>query len=267
MLIENDKSVYYNVNYDSQKMNTFLNQVIIHYGYIRPKKIALDKVEHLNSLCDEYMDLKIVSPYFKNEDLYDRRKRLRKNIPIIYAWAEVILIDYPEIYFTMMRFLKNKTIDFSVFNKYIKADENIDYEKIDDYIVEGKMGYNLESYRILKVIANDNEMLHQYIDEIVENRVEQRSCLKYFNELLIKNRVEDKAYYEQQLLLMKSMQLQRNFSPRMNHMDYFINPICLQPFNVKMISYIKAMNLAESNTKMLERIKQCDIEGPVKELK
>lgn len=267
MLIENDKPVYYNVNYDSQKMNTFLDQVVIQYGHVRPEKIALNKVKHLKSFCDEYMNLKIVSPYFKNEELYDHHKRLKRDIPIVHAWAEAVLIDYPEIYFTMMRFLKNKTIDFNVFNKYIKADEDVNYEKIDDYIVEGKMGYNLESYRVLKVIADDDVMLRQYINEIVRKRVEQRSCLKYFYELLIKNKVEDVDYYEQELLLMKSMPLQRNFSPGMNNIDYLINPIYLQPFNVKMMSYIKAMNLAESNTKMLEKIKQSNIADPVKELK
>jgi hypothetical protein len=188
---ENGQLVRYNVTYNKDDMDRFLHDIIDKYGcfeYLRNEK-AKSKNKFL-SRFDECRDIDIVDVHIDDTRVRKGRKRVPKKHPDITYTFNLTGINYPEIYWTIKRFLSQKILYFSDFAKYVNADA-VDYNDIEHYIVEGRMGYNRDSANLLQVVASVDEGRKQYIDEKTNNRLSQRECLREFYNLLIIERIQD----------------------------------------------------------------------------
>ncbi|MDD4298825.1 MAG: hypothetical protein PHS98_04280, partial [Bacilli bacterium] len=173
----------YKIEYNQLGMRCFLSSVINSYGSFRTVELRLKNEDEILKHCDEYVDLEVLETY-KDDTQIPGSKQIPKKDDQTEHLCRVTLVDYPEIYHTITKFLSNKRADFSLFSKYINAGIDVDYYDISDYIEEGYKKYNPNAVEELKQSLNGEHLIRGHIDEIIHKRITQREALENFYNLL-----------------------------------------------------------------------------------
>lgn len=158
-------------------MSAFLTGLIKDYGVTRNLLIKLNNEDQILDYCDEYSDLKVIKTCTDNSKIHKGRKRVtRKPQKDKYLYS-VTAIYYPEIYFTIMSFLEQESLDLSVFSKYFGLYPKHSFKY---YIEEGYTQYKNREIRSLQSLLDSKEKIEEYIRQVTERRLMQSECLKSF---------------------------------------------------------------------------------------
>lgn len=203
MLIwENDGLELCEVAYDKEELKNLYMEIIFKYGYIRKLDIKCKQITYTKALlkyCDTYEDdLEIIKTFEDNTKVHKGRKRIPQKQKIKRYLYRFTAIDYPEIVHTMIRFLSQDKGDFSIFNKYINADIDVDYNNLDFYIEEGYMKYDNEAVKKLKESLEDEQNRIKYINNVILRRKLQGEYLLPFYQLLTINLVDKAIIFDNQ---------------------------------------------------------------------
>ena len=182
-VFEKDQLVKYDVTYDRTAIMNFLKSVINNYGFFRDVELKLSNEHKISQYCDEYRNLKVVKAYEDNTKIHKGRKRvLRKDIPRKYLFS-ITEVDYPEIYHTIINFLSQRKVDFTMFSKYLNTD--VECPDLDYYIEEGYRKYQLNAVEELKKSLDTDDKKREYMSQVKGKRILQSKCLEEFYNLLV----------------------------------------------------------------------------------
>lgn len=188
LTLENEQLVLNDVTIDEKKFNTFFEQILYKYGDVRKLEIKRKKLKtnrELYMYCNHYEDdLEIVGMWEDTTMVHKGRKRISRKETLKKYVYRFTAIDYPEILYDIGICLKNKTIDFGIFDKYLKANTNINYNDLDFYISKYYKSYDKEAVKRLKDSLKTNDLRIKYINETIVRRMMEASVLKDLYELL-----------------------------------------------------------------------------------
>lgn len=173
----------YEIEYNKLEMQSFLNSIIYSYGSFRTAELKLKNEGEILKHCDAYTNLEVLETYKDDTQIPGSKQIPRKDDQTEYLYR-VTLVDFPEIFHTITKFLNNKRADFSLFSKYINAGIDVDYYDIDDYIEEGYKKYNPNAVAELKQSLNGEHLIRGHIDEVIHRRITQREALEQFYNML-----------------------------------------------------------------------------------
>jgi hypothetical protein len=171
LTLENSKVVSYDASYNRDDMADFLKTVINSYGIFRRLDVKTNNERKLLLYCDEYRDLNVLKTYEDNRMIHKGRRRIHKKVPLGNYLYSFIAVDYPEILYTIVNFISQKEMDFSMLLKHLKADIDVNYNNLDYYIEGGYMGYKEDAISQLKLSLNSDDLKIKYIDKVIERRL------------------------------------------------------------------------------------------------
>lgn len=220
LVLRDNKLLKYDVKYDEVEMNNFLRGVINDYGFFRNLELKLDSEDKISFYCDEYRDLKITIPHEDNSMIHKGRKRIQRKPQKIKNIYNITAVDYPEVFFTIIRFLKQDKLDFGVFSKYLKpvlTAVNFNYFK-----EEGYMNYRANAAESFKSLINSYELREKYKEDVICRRLIQSRCLREFYSLLAFTNIENVEYIDFQFpdLLLSLYNELNSFSNLLSNVNY-----------------------------------------------